>query len=134
MAPGVVLRVHNRVTSSAGRWVAVRSGPFVHRYLHLSRIGVERGDHVDAGDLIGRAGRSGIGISAPHLHTDLSTDDQELARDLAGGLYKAVWGPYYYVPMEPFLDGGVILRRALARLEARGIEAEGLRAAPFRHT
>lgn len=37
-------------------------------YMHLSKFGVEEGDFVKRGDIIGLTGRSGAGVREPHLH------------------------------------------------------------------
>lgn len=43
----------------------------VTRHMHLDTTGVERGDRVIAGQIIGTTGRTGIEVSRPHLHFEL---------------------------------------------------------------
>jgi hypothetical protein len=59
------------VAGSSGLTVSVRTadGRFDLSYLHLSALGVRRGDSVAAGDRIGAVGVTGVrAAAAPHLH------------------------------------------------------------------
>lgn len=47
------------------------------RYAHLSEIGVRVGQMVEAGDPLGRAGRSGA-ATGPHLHFEVIVDSQRM--------------------------------------------------------
>jgi murein DD-endopeptidase MepM/ murein hydrolase activator NlpD len=59
----------------AGRCVFIDHGWGVHTlYLHLDGVEVRQGDMVEAGQTIGRAGRTGR-VTAPHLHFGLSILD-----------------------------------------------------------
>lgn len=44
-------------------------------YMHLEDVLVDHGDEVEAGDIIGTVGRTGMRRSAPHLHLELHGPD-----------------------------------------------------------
>ncbi len=44
-------------------------------YMHLRRYEVRRGQRVHAGEILGRVGRTGMRISAPHLHLEAVGSD-----------------------------------------------------------
>lgn len=46
-------------------------------YFHLNEFGVNVGDLVEAGDVIGKSGKSGVGINTEHLHFEyqIGTND-----------------------------------------------------------
>lgn len=45
-------------------------------YMHLSKYVVREQEHVDAGQLIGYVGRTGVKVSPPHLHFEVRVDDR----------------------------------------------------------
>lgn len=62
---GIVHSVGN--SPSAGLFVVISSGAFVHRYFHLNSYDVRAGQHVQAGQKIGSSGSTGLS-TGPHLH------------------------------------------------------------------
>jgi murein DD-endopeptidase MepM/ murein hydrolase activator NlpD len=44
-------------------------------YMHLASYVIHDGDHVNAGQLIGYVGRTGVKISPPHLHLEVRVQD-----------------------------------------------------------
>jgi hypothetical protein len=75
---GVVERVERDAQAGgrAGRYLRLghEGGAIVSRYIHLDsiRADLREGDHVVAGEPIGRAGRTGVNDSDTHLHFALS--------------------------------------------------------------
>jgi len=62
----VVLTVHNN--PSAGNFVEfMTTSGEKHRFLHLSKIAVSKGDRLKAGDVVGTVGSTGYS-TGPHLH------------------------------------------------------------------
>lgn len=49
----------------------------ITRYAHLDSYKVEKGDHVDAGDIIGTVGATGV-ASGPHLHFEVISEGENL--------------------------------------------------------
>jgi murein DD-endopeptidase MepM/ murein hydrolase activator NlpD len=75
VAWGVVTRVERRGHRSSGKYVSIEHPDYVYTaYMHLDDVadGLEVGDEVSAGDVIGTLGRTGIRHSAPHLHFTLA--------------------------------------------------------------
>lgn len=108
VAPGTVKTAQQSDAGAAGRYVAIDHGSLVTRYLHMSRVDVDVGDQVDAGDLIGQSGDTG-NSDRPHLHFDLHVHPANLATVVLligvpkGGYPPAVPGLGVPVPAEPFL-------------------------------
>jgi murein DD-endopeptidase MepM/ murein hydrolase activator NlpD len=69
---GVVERVVRDPGANGGRyvWLAHRDGTVFTHYFHLAAIppGLEAGQHVRRGQMIGLLGDSGVHHSGPHLH------------------------------------------------------------------
>ena len=65
MLPGTV--VATGYSKTAGYYVTMSHGICVCSYLHLSKILVNEGTHVSAGDVVGVTGSTGRS-TAPHLH------------------------------------------------------------------
>jgi murein DD-endopeptidase MepM/ murein hydrolase activator NlpD len=87
-ASGVVRTAGSSFTG--GRMVRVDHGDGVETaYLHLSRIEVNEGQRVRAGEPIGRAGSTGLS-TGPHLHFELWVDGQ--AQDPLRYRYRS--GPF----------------------------------------
>lgn len=75
VAWGVVTRIERRGHRSSGKYVGIQHPDSVlTAYMHLDDIpdGLQVGDEVNAGDVIGTLGRTGIRHSAPHLHFSLA--------------------------------------------------------------
>ncbi len=75
VAWGVVTRIERRGHRSSGKYVGIQHPDSVlTAYMHLDDIseGLQLGDEVSAGDVIGTLGRTGIKHSAPHLHFSLA--------------------------------------------------------------
>ncbi|MEC7844246.1 MAG: peptidoglycan DD-metalloendopeptidase family protein, partial [Actinomycetota bacterium] len=65
--------------SGAGNWLSINHGDHWSRYIHLSSFaaGLNVGDWIEAGQLVGYAGLSGTTSTASHLHYD-ETSPQNL--------------------------------------------------------
>lgn len=74
IADGVITKVDVSGTTSLGRMVRVKleDGTDVI-YGHLSSVSVKKGDHVDAGDLVGFSGNTGHS-TGPHVHIQMVAD------------------------------------------------------------
>jgi murein DD-endopeptidase MepM/ murein hydrolase activator NlpD len=71
VADGVVTVADPNGASDAGIFVAItHPSGLTSRYLHLSRVTVQRGQQVVKGQTIGASGNTGLS-EAPHLHFDL---------------------------------------------------------------
>jgi murein DD-endopeptidase MepM/ murein hydrolase activator NlpD len=68
-----------------GRQVWIDHGDgVVTRYAHLSRVSDLRvGQRVDAGEVIGAVGASGLPEGGPHLHLEIRVDDGYLGQELS---------------------------------------------------
>ena len=68
--PGVIQDARRSDTDARGLYVTVRHPDGIYsRYLHLSSVGVNVGQTVERGDVLGRSGNTGSSTS-PHLHYD----------------------------------------------------------------
>ncbi len=91
---GEVVLADHAGSATAGKYVVVKSGGVASRYLHMSQVLVNRGQHVTRGQKIGLVGSTGLS-SAPHLHLDMFLSAEKLAE------YKQTYGtptPTYPAP------------------------------------
>lgn len=63
--PGKVLRVSS--SRRSGNYVVVEHGSYQSIYCHLEKSYVDKGDYVDAGQIVGLSGNTGMS-TGPHLH------------------------------------------------------------------
>lgn len=106
---GMVITSKNGAPDPAGEFISIlHPSGILSRYMHLSQRLVGAGDHVRAGQLIAKSGRSGITTSAAHLHFDLKLKPDQI------GLYTGRFGVpttgffppsygYVGIPAEPFI-------------------------------
>lgn len=66
MLPGTVVDVG--YSKTGGNYVSISHGVCICSYLHMSKISVNEGSHVSAGDIVGISGNSGSRTTGPHLH------------------------------------------------------------------
>ena len=71
MLPGEVIGVGQDYRS--GKYVMVRTGDYTISYCHLSSFWVAKGMFVNAGDVLGLSGSSGMS-TGPHLHLTTKKD------------------------------------------------------------
>jgi murein DD-endopeptidase MepM/ murein hydrolase activator NlpD len=74
VAWGEITRIERRSGRSSGKYVRIEHPDYVYTsYMHLDSIadGLEVGDEVQPGDVLGTLGRTGIRNSAAHLHLSL---------------------------------------------------------------
>lgn len=71
--PGIVVRSRYK-RKGYGKYVVVQHGPLKLLYAHLSHRNVRSGDTVEAGDLIGAVGQTGL-ATGPHLHLGAYGED-----------------------------------------------------------
>lgn len=103
--------VHAAAYEIGGNAVEIQHAPGLKtRYLHLSKFSVKKGDVVNASDVIGYSGASGIARSQAHLHFDIRGTEAWLKEYLArfgrprntqwpGELTSGGWG----IPAEPLI-------------------------------
>ena len=66
MLPGAVTATN--YSQNGGYYITVNHGSCVCSYLHLSKIAVNTGEHVSAGQKIAISGNTGKRTTGPHLH------------------------------------------------------------------
>jgi hypothetical protein len=112
-----------------GLFVCIRHVPhIVSCYMHLSTYGVAVKDHVQAGQIIGKVGHSGIKVSGTHLHL-------EIHRDGAAIDPAPVLGPEFVIPPQETVSHDIAMaikkhrlaRERRARWKARLAEKAGTR-------
>jgi murein DD-endopeptidase MepM/ murein hydrolase activator NlpD len=82
VANGKVNKIVDNVKGAAGRVVLMQHGSYKADYLHLSKILVKKGQVVQAGDVIGLSGASGLGKErgyGPHLHFSIRKGGSHLS-------------------------------------------------------
>ena len=117
---GIVERVERDARSGglAGRYVRVGhlDGKIVTRYLHLDSIrgDLREGDRVNAGEVIGRVGRTGVVDADTHLHFALSERPHATAKEvyLDPEPYLAKWD---LIPAPPPLTPSTFSSPRVAR-------------------
>ena len=67
--PGKVVR--REFHEGMGLVIGIRWKDFVMLYAHLSEFGVELGDKVKQGELLGLSGQTGAASPLPHLHFEM---------------------------------------------------------------
>ncbi len=87
--PSQIARYRWRRLGAGGIYICIEHAPERHIvtcYMHLDTYNVSEGDAVEAGQMIGRVGRTGVQLSPPHLHFELRVDDRFMdpTRYLAG--------------------------------------------------
>ena len=73
MLPGTVLDAGN--SENGGNYVKIQHGICICIYLHLSKIIVQQGQHVSAGQKVAISGNSGKRTTGPHLHISCKWSD-----------------------------------------------------------
>ncbi len=100
VAWGTVQRIYRNPDSLSGLYIELEHPEAVHTaYMHLESIAedLQPGDEVQAGQVIGRLGTTGIKRSAPHLHFSLELP---------------IAGRMRFVDPEPFLAHATVLEQA----------------------
>lgn len=75
MLPGIVSNIGYSV--GGGYFVTINYDACVCSYLHLSKIKVRKGQHVNAGQLIAISGNSGKRTTGAHLHLSCRIGDEK---------------------------------------------------------
>ncbi len=75
MLPGTVTAA--AYSQSGGYYITVNHGSCVCSYLHLSKIAVKVGQHVNAGQAIAISGNTGKRTTGPHLHISCRWGDEK---------------------------------------------------------
>ena len=57
-----------------GNVVQIFDGKNYFRYMHNSELLVNQGDRVEVGQLIAKSGKTGKGVTGPHVHRDISSE------------------------------------------------------------
>lgn len=75
MLPGVVMATS--YSTNGGYYVTVNHGVCVCSYLHLSRVLVNKGQRIMAGQIIAVSGNTGKRTTGPHLHISCRWGDEK---------------------------------------------------------
>jgi murein DD-endopeptidase MepM/ murein hydrolase activator NlpD len=93
-----------------GLFVCIRHVPRIFScYMHLQSYRVTVNDHVQAGQLIGAVGHSGIKVSGSHLHLEIHQDGKAI--DPA-----PILGPAFVIPPQDTVAHGIALANKKHRL------------------
>lgn len=108
--PGAMATTKRPELGPGGLFVCIRHVPhIVSCYMHLQSYRVGPGDHVNAGQVIGTVGHSGIKVSGSHLHLEIHRDGQ--AMDPA-----PVLGPDFAIPPQDTVAHEIALANKTCRL------------------
>jgi hypothetical protein len=134
--PGELSTMKRPELGPGGLFACIRHVPhIVSCYMHLQSYRVAVGDHVNAGELIGLVGHSGVKVSGSHLHLEIHRDGQAI--DPA-----PILGPDFAIPPQDTVAHEIALankkhrlvkeRRARwkAHLAERAAKAEGTPTSP----
>lgn len=75
MLPGVVTAAS--YSTNGGYYVTINHGVCVCSYLHLSKVLVNKGQHIMAGQIIAVSGNTGKRTTGPHLHISCRWGDEK---------------------------------------------------------
>lgn len=71
MFPGIVMSTGQ--DNRSGKYIIIKTGTYSVSYCHLSRVEVEKGAYVNAGDVIAQSGNTGMS-TGPHLHLTIKNN------------------------------------------------------------
>ena len=71
MFPGIVMSTGQ--DNRSGKYIIIKTGTYSVCYCHLSRVEVEKGAYVNAGDVIAQSGNTGMS-TGPHLHLTIKNN------------------------------------------------------------
>jgi murein DD-endopeptidase MepM/ murein hydrolase activator NlpD len=72
-----------------GHVVQIFDGKYYHRLMHNSKLLVEPGQRIKEGQLVAKSGATGLGITGPHVHYDVSPSANPMSFDFIDP-YKAL--------------------------------------------
>lgn len=130
MLPGVVTKVQHG-TTGYGNYVVLNHGNIECLYGHLSDIGVEEGEAVQAGDVVAISGNTGRS-TGPHLHVKMTYMGQRVdplvfidyINDYIHQLQSQLYGGE---ADEEYLDGGALsIENLIVAMEHYGLHHQSV--------